>query len=129
MKALELGEEATGIHSDVLVDESLRLDCTDKINFRPKSRFIPQIHNEAIEIFEKGVKEEFRKLERSPHCRHNNLTPNQLKAVKELQENRQIIIKKSDKGGNVVVWHKQMYLEEGKRQLSDVESYICTTKK
>ena len=58
---------------------------------------------------------------RAPYRRsyHNNLTPGEHKALKELQNIEDIIIKPADKGSAVVVMNKSDYLKEGLKQLSN----------
>ena len=53
----------------------------------------------------------------------NNLTPNERKALKELCNNKDIIIKPADKGSAVVIMQREDYLREGYEQLSDPKFY------
>ena len=53
----------------------------------------------------------------------DNLTPNERKALKELMDNKDIIIKSSDKGGAICIQDRQHYLEEGYRQLTKSKYY------
>ena len=48
------------------------------------------------------------------------------RALKELSNNRNIVIKPADKGGAIVIWDRQDYVREGLRQLSDRTFYIET---
>ena len=43
--------------------------------------------------------------------------------IKNLKNNKNIIIKKADKGSAVVLMHAEDYLREGYRQLSDQQFY------
>lgn len=52
-----------------------------------------------------------------------NLTGEETKALKELRENKQIIIKPADKGSAVVILDRDQYLQEGYRQLNDTTYY------
>ena len=54
---------------------------------------------------------------------HSNFTKEEHQALDHLKNNEDILIKKADKGGAVVVWKKDLYIAEGERQLNDVESY------
>ena len=54
----------------------------------------------------------------------NNIDLNEREALKELLENKNIIIKPADKGSAVVVMNRLDYLKEGYRQLSDTKYYI-----
>ena len=56
--------------------------------------------------------------------RRKNLTLNERLALKELTENKTIIIKPADKGSAVVVMNRQDYLKEGFKQLSDTKYYM-----
>ncbi len=55
-----------------------------------------------------------------------NMFNDEYKAIHSLSQNHQIIIKKADKGSNIVVMDTKNYIQEGLRQLSDQESYECT---
>lgn len=52
-----------------------------------------------------------------------NLTPSERKALKELYNNTDIIIKPADKGNATVILDRAQYLGEGLRQLSVAEHY------
>ncbi|KAL8576769.1 hypothetical protein ACOMHN_067667 [Nucella lapillus] len=54
---------------------------------------------------------------------HSNMTPLELKALEELRRRSDIVVKPADKGGAVVVWRKDLYLQEAGRQLSNTNSY------
>ena len=53
----------------------------------------------------------------------SNLTNNEVEAIRSLRERDDIVIKKADKGGAVVVWDKELYIREGLRQLADENFY------
>ena len=56
-------------------------------------------------------------LSHSPDfSRKRNMTSEQYKAMTSLKENEYIVIKKADKGSNVVIQNKTNYTEEGLRQ-------------
>ena len=57
--------------------------------------------------------------------RHNLSIP-ESRAIKELSNNKQIVIKPDNKGGAVVIWVRQNHVKEGLRQLSDDSFYIET---
>ena len=52
-----------------------------------------------------------------------NFSPNLSKALKTLQTNKNIIIKKSDKGNCTVVIDREQYIREGMRQLNSCAHY------
>ena len=61
------------------------------------------------------------------HCpelnRRRNLSIKQFKALTDLKENKSIMIKKADKGSNVVIQNVDDYIKEGLRQLGDEKFY------
>ena len=54
---------------------------------------------------------------------HTNITKSEYAALEKLKKNDDIVIKKADKGGAVVVWRKDLYILEGIRQLSNKGFY------
>ena len=56
--------------------------------------------------------------------RGQNMTPGESKAIKELKNlDTKIVIKKSDKGTNVVIMNRNDYIKEGNRQLDNTSFY------
>ena len=55
--------------------------------------------------------------------RNQNLTQEELNALKSLRNRTDIVIRPADKGGEVVVWDRDLYLEEAYKQLSDDPFY------
>ena len=53
----------------------------------------------------------------------DNLPQSQRKALKELTNNKNIVLKKSDKGTTTVVMDKKKKLAEGQSQLNDRKTY------
>ena len=53
----------------------------------------------------------------------DNLTPEERAALISLRQRSDIVIKPADKGGAVVVWDRNLYLQEADRQLSDTSFY------
>ena len=47
-----------------------------------------------------------------------NLKVDEEKALQKLRKREDIIIKPADKGGALVVWRKDLYCDEAKKQLS-----------
>ncbi|VDI08116.1 Hypothetical predicted protein, partial [Mytilus galloprovincialis] len=52
-----------------------------------------------------------------------NVDKTDLKAIQELKNNPNLIIKPADKGGAIVILNKKDYLQEAERQLSDKKFY------
>ena len=57
-------------------------------------------------------------------CQGNNLTKGQYTALKNLRADKEITIKKADKGSAVVVMNTLDYIKEAERQLSDLSTYM-----
>ena len=63
-------------------------------------------------------------------CKKNNkkqfkkkLKKEELTAITTLRNNKDIVIKPADKGGNIVIMNREDYIKEGLRQLSDHNHY------
>ncbi|XP_059585059.1 uncharacterized protein LOC109285748 [Alligator mississippiensis] len=54
---------------------------------------------------------------------HNNLSLPEKKAIESLRSNHQIVIKRADKGGAIVILNCEDYIKEANRQLSDTTYY------
>ena len=54
----------------------------------------------------------------------HNLTRNERQALRELTDNRQLIINKADKGSTIVVRSRTDYIKEGLEHLADPNTYI-----
>ena len=66
-----------------------------------------------------------RMLNHSPDLsRNRNLSSKQYKAIESLHINDKIVIKKADKGSNIVIQNLEDYVKEGLRQLQDSKFYI-----
>ena len=52
-----------------------------------------------------------------------NLSPEELEALKQLRSDNTIVIKKADKGSNVVIMNRDDYIAEVERQLNDTKFY------
>ena len=53
----------------------------------------------------------------------SNLCGEEWKALRNLADNRSIVIKGIDKGSSVVVWNRDDYLQEASSQLRDTNIY------
>ena len=54
---------------------------------------------------------------------YSNLTKGERNALYSLRDDKSIIIKETDKGSGVVIWDREDYLAEAKKQLDDKEVY------
>ncbi|XP_056423852.1 uncharacterized protein LOC130362821 [Hyla sarda] len=88
----------------------------------PKSvTFPPTTLVPEVDMFIKLVIRDLRRLAETRAS--DNLTYPQRKAVQELRALKNVVIKPSDKGGNVVLWPSHMYEKEMFRQLRDSNCY------
>ena len=55
-----------------------------------------------------------------------NLTREEYLTMRNIQEDRNVIIKPADKGSAVVIWDRNDYLKEAKKQLSNTSTYLET---
>ena len=60
--------------------------------------------------------------------RPRNITNSEYKIIENLKENNSIVIKKADKGSNIVILDRNYYIKEAMRQLSDKKFYKECTK-
>ena len=91
--------------------------------FRPKSTWKLLAGDPCVELFLSKMEHElFYFLPGKP--RSYSLTKQEWQALKNLKEDRSIIIKPADKGYCAVVWDREDYLAEGYQQLSDESVYV-----
>lgn len=74
-----------------------------------------------IEVFVKLVCEELKKIDCG--IKHDNISRQQQLAIKELQQMKEVVIKPSDEGGNIVIWPIKIYEREALKQLRDATCY------
>lgn len=93
--------------------------------FKPKSYFCPTVQNATLNTFERKVNFEIENLlsKNNTPSRHN-LSKEEREALKELSDYKDIVIKRADKGGAVVVWGVEQYTKEAYRQLRDTSFYL-----
>ena len=87
-----------------------------------KSGWIPPIQRSvALETYLEEVKI---KLAETPLVKpKNNLPPGEQQALKDLINNKEIILKKADKGTTTVVMNRENKINEGQIQLDDRNNY------
>ncbi|XP_073406989.1 uncharacterized protein [Dendrobates tinctorius] len=76
----------------------------------------------TIQIFYNLVSKDIAKLN-TTSSQGENFGKKERLAVKKLKDNPSFVIKKADKGGNIVLWPIDMYLMEAKRQLNNISCY------
>ena len=90
--------------------------------FCPKSVWLPDNYPVMIDAMVAGNELNLANTSlTAPLCQ--NLTMGEKRAMNELKNNPNIILKKADKGSSVVILSREEYLEEGYRQLSDTKFY------
>ena len=94
----------------------------DPEKFKPKSTFNPRNKDAAIEIYMSSLEEKLMKIE-IPKDKFNNLTSKERKALYDLKNDKNIIIKGADKGSAVVVWDREDYIKEAEKQLGVSDVY------
>lgn len=76
----------------------------------------------ALDYYIDKSNKDIAKLKPTP-LRHTNLSTVEQKALQDLRQRPDIVIKSADKGGAVVVWRKDLYQEEALRQLGNTQFY------
>ena len=98
---------------------------SEKPVFNVKSNWNPPNGHSALEIFLSKLENEvFSVLPGTPHNYY--LSKEEWLAMRDLAEDRNIIIKLADKGSCVVLWDREDYLAEVEKQLQDVDMYEDT---
>ena len=98
----------------------------ESIRFRPrpdKKWTPPKVHHTIstfLESFENQVK---RDVSTEKPITRNNLTLNEIKALKDLQKRDNIIIINADKGGAITILDTENYIKEANRQLKNTQCY------
>ena len=83
--------------------------------------FNPGKNDAAIECYLSQLEEEILSLDKK--ISYSNLTQGERNALHTLRDDTSIITKEADEGSGVVVWDREDYLAEAKKQLDDKEVY------
>ena len=83
---------------------------------------IPPLDHPNIEVFLSQLGKEIFTLDQKP-LRYSNLSKEEWQAVRSLDNDRNIAIKKADKGSCVVIWNRSDYIMEAEKQLIDAAIY------
>ncbi|XP_073516867.1 uncharacterized protein [Phyllobates terribilis] len=95
-----------------------------KFPHRLPSKILPSLSMvPAVFTFFEVMKDEIRRLPAN-NLSHQNLTNMERRALLCLQKNQEFLIKEADKGGNVVLWPRDMYTTEVHRQLNNSRFYL-----
>ncbi|CAJ0938041.1 unnamed protein product, partial [Ranitomeya imitator] len=87
------------------------------------SRMPPQMDTSNIDIFLQLVERDLRRIGNGSQDIDYNLTEGEKQALEALRNNDQLIIKSSDKGGNLVIMEHQTYRDMCYRILQDSNTY------
>ena len=90
--------------------------------FKPKSKWVPPKYHPFFEVFLSQVETELFKMS-SSSIRYSNMPKDEWDAVRSLADDRNIVIKRADKGSCVVIWDRNEYLLEAEKQLRDKKVY------
>lgn len=82
----------------------------------------PHNVSQDVELFIHKCTREI-KQRHAPPIHKPNLTKAEEVALQHLKSRDDIVIKPADKGGAIVVWHKEAYLAEAEKQLQNPEHY------
>ena len=97
-------------------------DPFSKYNRKP-SKWTPPYNPDCVDRFIDRRKEEIELVDLKFHRKESNIADSDRQALKTLNDRDDVIIKPADKGGAIVVWKKELYLNEAERQLSDKTFY------
>lgn len=99
---------------------------SEKPAFCPKSTWKPPPGHPGLELLlflSQLEKEIFSGLLTDTSPCTSNMTSEEWKALRDLADDRSIVIKKADKGSCVVVWCRDDYIKEAEKQLQDQAVY------
>lgn len=92
-------------------------------DYKPKSKTFPALHgNPNVWAFIQQVTEEIKKT-KWKGLHDSNLTHSQLEALFSLQKNQNLVVKPSDKGGNLVIVERYQYESMVMRLLNNRDWY------
>jgi hypothetical protein len=77
----------------------------------------------ALDSYIYKCEQDLKKVNFEENWRSPNITSKEREAITCLRNNPDIVIKPADKGGAVVVWKKDLYIEEAERQLNNSDFY------
>ncbi|XP_053571929.1 deoxynucleoside triphosphate triphosphohydrolase SAMHD1 [Bombina bombina] len=106
---------------------------TQQYTFKDKSHFYPvNARDHIIDLFQRTIEKELTDLHKTLQSTtiskaRDNLSRHERKALKDLQDNPNIVITKADKGGAIVVLNTTDYLDEVHKHLEDKDQYMKLT--
>ncbi|XP_053576073.1 uncharacterized protein LOC128665863 [Bombina bombina] len=98
-------------------------DILPKTDLKKKSTYMPSFSSiPNISVFVQNVSQELTQVQTTKIV-NDNLTKSERRALKELINHQELVIKPADKGGNVVIHSQEYYIKEAMRQLLDETQY------
>ena len=95
----------------------------EKYNKKKKNWTPPSGDYDAVDKFADDCLRDAKILAEKHTTPKPNIPRNQQRAIQNLRKREDIYINKADKGGAICVWDKQLYFNEGHKQLSDTKFY------
>ena len=92
-------------------------DFTEMPSFRPSSTWTPVINDVHLEVYLSILEDELLSINEEGR-NFSNLTKEEKEAIDSLSKDDSIVIKPGDKGSAIVIWNKDDYIQEAKRQLN-----------
>ena len=94
------------------------MDSDKNRRFKDKSKWVPEVNEPMLDLFLKNLELEVFSIKESGH-NYSNLSYLERRALRNLKESSDIVIKRADKGSAVVVWGLEEYRKEAYRPLKD----------
>lgn len=120
----ELNDDLLKSYRNLKLKMNLGIQPQDKDTFRSnkKRKWMPSKPSHVIEIFMTAVDND---IDKSPvkTIIRDNLTQNERKTLKEVQQRDKLITTRANKGGAFVIWSTDHYINEANRQLNETYSY------
>ena len=98
------------------------MDRVKNRRFKDKSKWVPEANEPMLDLFLKNLEFELFSIKESGQ-NYSNLSYLERRALRNLKESSDIVIKKADKGSAVVVWGLEEYRKEAYRHLKDEKVY------
>ena len=83
----------------------------------------PNYEQKALQTFFKNVEKDLQTLYDSPVDNNRNLSHGEVTALRKFENRQEMVIKPADKGGKIVLWPMDRYMEEAEKQLQDKKYY------
>lgn len=106
----EIGEEVEDLFEGISSNKLTRFD--------PDTKFFP-----AVQRYVDKCRKDIKAMDLQKKSNSSNFSKEEWKTLQKLKNRDDIVIKPADKGGQVCVWDKNMYIEEGYKQLGDGQFY------